>query len=82
MQKSHPQLSNTTRPAATKSSCRGRDAGHIWAQVIDLSAVLMALVSLTGMVLILFLYKRRLSGLVVLGSGAVLCILVFRFCVP
>jgi hypothetical protein len=51
-------------------------------QVIDLSAVLMALVSLTGMVLILFLYKRRLSGLVVLGSGAVLCILVFRFCVP
>jgi hypothetical protein len=61
---------------------KGRDAGHIWAQLIDLSAVLMALVSLTGLVLILFLYKRRLSGLVVLGSGAAICILVYRFCVP
>jgi hypothetical protein len=61
---------------------KGRDTGHVWAQVIDLSAVLMTLVSLTGMVLILFLYKRRLSGLVVLGSGAVLCIIFYRFCVP
>jgi hypothetical protein len=61
---------------------KGRDTGHVWAQVIDLSAVLMTFVSLTGMVLILFLYKRRLSGLMVLGSGAVLCILVYRFCVP
>jgi uncharacterized protein len=61
---------------------KGRDTGSVWAQVIDLSAVLMTFVSLTGMVLILFLYKRRLSGLVVLGSGAVLCVLVYRFCVP
>jgi uncharacterized protein len=61
---------------------KGRDTGHVWAQVIDLSAVLMTFVSLTGMVLILFLYKRRLSGLMVLGSGAVLCVLVYRFCVP
>jgi uncharacterized protein len=61
---------------------KGRDTGHVWAQVIDLSAVLMTFVSLTGMVLILFLYKRRLSGLVVLGSGAVICILVYKFCVP
>jgi len=58
---------------------KGRDTGHIWAQMIDLSAVLMTLVSLTGMVLILFLYKRRLSGLIVLGSGAVIFILVYRF---
>jgi hypothetical protein len=40
------------------------------------------LVSLTGMVLILFLYKRRLSGLLVLGSGVVIFILVYRFWVP
>src|SRR5579863_7638448 len=61
---------------------KGRDAGHVWAQLIDLSAVLMAFVSLTGLVLIFLLYKRRLSGLVVLGSGAAICILVYRFCVP
>ena len=50
--------------------------------MIDLSAVLMTLVSLTGMVLMLFLYKRRYSGLLVLGSCTVLCLLVYRFCVP
>jgi uncharacterized protein len=61
---------------------KGRDTGHLWAQIIDLSAVLMALVSLTGMILILFLYKRRLSGLLVLGSGAVIFILVYKFWVP
>jgi uncharacterized protein len=61
---------------------KGRDAGHVWAHLIDLSAVLMALVSLTGLVLIFFLYKRRLSGLLVLGSGVAICILVYRFCVP
>jgi hypothetical protein len=58
---------------------KGRDTGPVWAQIIDLSAVLMTIVSLTGMILILFLYKRRLSGLVVLGSGAVIFILVYKF---
>ena len=61
---------------------KGRDTGRVWSQMIDLSAVLMTLVSLTGMVLILFLYKRRLSGLVVLGSGAVIAILIYRLWVP
>jgi hypothetical protein len=61
---------------------KGRDAGPVWAQLIDLSAVLMALVSLTGLVLIFFVYKRRLSGLMVLGSGTAICILIYRFCVP
>jgi uncharacterized protein len=61
---------------------KGRDTGHVWGKIIDLSAVLMTFVSLTGMVLILFLYKRRLSGLVVLGSGAVIFVLVYRFWVP
>jgi uncharacterized protein len=61
---------------------KGRDTGQVWGKIIDLSAVLMTCVSLTGMVLILFLYKRRLSGLLVLGSGAVIFILVYRFWVP
>jgi hypothetical protein len=61
---------------------KGRDTGPVWGKVIDLSAVLMTFVSLTGMVLIFFLYKRRLSGLLVLGSGAVIFFLVYRFWVP
>lgn len=61
---------------------KGRDTGHIWAHMIDVSAVLMSLVSLTGIILILFLYKRRLSGLVVMGAGAVVLVLVYKFWVP
>lgn len=49
---------------------KGRDTGGKWAGVVDVSAVLMILVSLTGFALIFFLSKRRLPGLVVLGSGA------------
>ncbi len=61
---------------------KGRDTGHAWGKMIDLSAVLMIAVSLTGIVLILFLYKRRLSGLVVLGAGAATFILIYKFLVP
>ena len=36
---------------------KGRDTGSAWAKVIDFSAVLMMLVSLTGLTLIFFLQK-------------------------
>ncbi|WP_080236746.1 PepSY-associated TM helix domain-containing protein [Spirosoma rigui] len=42
---------------------KGRDTGKGWAWVIDVTAVFMTLVSLTGLVLLLFLKKRRGSGL-------------------
>ena len=58
---------------------KGRDTGKIWSNVIDLSAVLMTLVSLTGLTLIFFLNKRRLSGLVLVGVGALLCWMVYSF---
>jgi hypothetical protein len=61
---------------------KGRDTGQAWSRMIDVSAVLMCLVSLTGLLLILFLYKRRFSGLVVLGAGAVICVLIYRTWVP
>jgi hypothetical protein len=50
--------------------------------VIDLSAVLMTLVSLTGLLLIFFLQKKRLSGLLAAGAGAVLCYLAYLAWVP
>ena len=49
---------------------KGRDSGHVWSLMIDLSAILMTLVSITGMALIFFLPKRRTSGLVALAIGA------------
>lgn len=61
---------------------KGRDSGKVWGWMIDLSAILMVLVSVTGMALIFFLSKRRLSGLVVAGLGTVLCYAVYVVWAP
>jgi hypothetical protein len=56
---------------------KGRDTGRVWSVVIDVSAVLLTLVSLTGMLLLLFLKKRRFSGLLVAGLGLLLAYIVY-----
>jgi hypothetical protein len=56
---------------------KGRDTGKKWSAVIDFSAVLMTLVSLTGLTLIFFLNKRRFSGLLLVALGALFCYLVY-----
>ena len=61
---------------------KGRDSGDTWAVIIDISAVLMTLVSLTGLLLIFFLQKKRLSGLLVAAAGMVLCYLAYVAWVP
>lgn len=61
---------------------KGRDAGPAWKLLIDLSAVLMTLVSVTGMALIFFLAKRRFSGLMAAVVGAAICYIVYRVFVP
>ena len=60
---------------------KGRDTGVAWAQVIDISAVMMVLVSLTGLTLIFFLQKRLTPGLAVLAIGTVVCLAVYEFLV-
>ena len=61
---------------------KGRDAGKAWGWMIDLSAVLMTLVSLSGLLLIFFLQKKRSSGLIAAAAGAVLCYLAYLAWVP
>lgn len=61
---------------------KGRDSGKAWAAIIDLSAGLMTFVSLTGLLLIFFLQKKRFSGLLVAAAGAVLCYLAYVAWVP
>ncbi len=52
---------------------KGRDSGPVWSVLIDASAILMVVVSLSGLVLLFYLKLRRRPGLVValLGSLAV-----------
>jgi hypothetical protein len=60
---------------------KGRDSGAAWSQIIDWSAALMVLVSITGLVLIFFLHKRLMLGLTVLGIGTLVCAAVYFFLV-
>jgi hypothetical protein len=57
---------------------KGRDTGGVWADIIDISAALMVLVSLTGLTLIFFLQKRLKTGLIAVAIGTAICIAVYR----
>ncbi len=57
---------------------KGRDTGPVWSMVIDIAAVLLTLVSLTGMLLLLFLKKRRFSGLLVAALGLLLGYIIYK----
>lgn len=61
---------------------KGRDSGKGWGWLIDASAVFLTLVSLTGLLMLLFLKKRRLSGLIITVLGGIICYLVYLFWVP
>ena len=61
---------------------KGRDSGRVWGMLIDVSAVLMTLVSVTGLALIFFLAKWRRTGLVALGVGALVCYALYLIFVP
>jgi uncharacterized protein len=61
---------------------KGRDTGKAWSVVIDLSAVLMTLISLTGLVLLFYIKRRRASGLVTALVGTVVVVAVIWLWVP
>ncbi len=61
---------------------KGRDTGGPWSVVIDLSAVLMGVSALTGLVLLYSLKRKRLLGTVVAVAGTVALWLAYRWLVP
>jgi uncharacterized protein len=56
---------------------KGRDTGAGWSVFIDVSAILLTLVSLSGMLLLLFIKRKRVSGLIVAAFGLLLAYLVY-----
>ena len=56
---------------------KGRDTGAAWKLLIDVSAGLLTLVSLSGLVLIFFIHKHRTAGLLALAAGGLLLALVY-----
>ena len=61
---------------------KGRDSGTAWKAVVDISAVLLAFISLTGLVLMYFVTKHRVTGFLLLGIGGLATYLVFLTWVP
>lgn len=61
---------------------KGRDSGKGWGWLIDVSAVFLVIVSLSGLVMLLFLKKRKISGLLIAVLGGVICWLIYYLLVP
>ena len=61
---------------------KGRDAGKAWSVIIDVSAILLTLVSFTGLVLMWFIHKRRVSGYLLAAIATIAVLLLWRYLVP
>jgi hypothetical protein len=61
---------------------KGRDSGKGWAWVIDVSAIFLIIVSLTGLILLLFIKKKRISGIVTVVLGLLISYLIYLIFVP
>lgn len=61
---------------------KGRDSGPVWSVVVDASAVLLVVVSLSGLILIFYLKLRRVPGVVVAVVGGLIVALLYWLGVP
>lgn len=57
---------------------KGRDTGKVWSWVIDIAAVLMILISITGIILLLFIKRKRRNGILLAAAGLFLLYLVYK----
>ena len=61
---------------------KGRDSGRVWFWVIDITAILMTISSITGIVTLASLPARRRAGFVVGAIGAALVLALYLILVP
>lgn len=61
---------------------KGRDTGPVWSVVIDVSAALLTIISLTGLTLLFYLKLRRRPGVVVILIGTIVLVAIGLFWVP
>ena len=61
---------------------KGRDTGPVWSVVIDVSAVVLTIISLTGLTLLFYLKLRRRPGLVVILVGTIVIVAICLLWVP
>jgi hypothetical protein len=61
---------------------KGRDTGPVWSVIIDVSAVLLTIISLTGLTLLFYLKLRRRPGLIVSLIGTIVLVAIGLLWVP
>jgi hypothetical protein len=61
---------------------KGRDSGKSWSWLIDVLSGFLTLVSLSVLVMLFFLKKKRLSGLLLVIMGGAICYLIYLIRVP
>ncbi|TWU43800.1 hypothetical protein Q31b_13320 [Novipirellula aureliae] len=60
---------------------KGRNSGKAWSIVIDVSAIVSAIVALSGFALIFFLRVRRTKGILTAITGAAILLILYRIAV-
>jgi len=61
---------------------KGRDTGPAWKVTIDIAAILLSLISLTGLVLLYFMHRHKLTGYLLVGLGGLVTWGVYASLVP
>ncbi len=61
---------------------KGRDTGPAWKVTIDISAILLSLISLTGLVMLYFMHRHKLTGYLLVGLGGLVTWGVYGYLVP
>lgn len=61
---------------------KGRDSGKGWSWLIDVSAVFLILVSLSGLAMLCFLKKKRVNGMLIAIVGGLIVYLIYWIYVP
>jgi len=58
---------------------KGRDTGRTWFWVIDVAAILMVVISLTGLILLLYIKKKRWPGILIGIVGLAVLYFLYHF---
>lgn len=61
---------------------KGRDTGPTWSILIDVSAIVLTVISATGLVLLFYLKLRRVPGLIVVAAGTIIVLALYYCGVP
>jgi len=61
---------------------KGRDSGKGWSWIIDISAIFLILVSLSGLILLCFIKKKRVAGFITAIIGLIVSYLIYVIFVP